>query len=181
MSIVDELARPSGDRSRIETDVRALLAELARRGSSTYERNSRPPAPSGFSPELTHRARSAALIAPTRSNSIARQGELDTETWKRVFSQAAAIGILQLHLSGGEPASRRDLVEIVAHCARALASTAISSPRGLASPRPDDEARRSRPRPCAIVDPGRGTGIGRSHRRLQGCLRPQARGRVLRN
>ena len=30
-----------------------------------------------------------------------------------VFKQAAQLGVLQLHLSGGEPAARRDLVELV--------------------------------------------------------------------
>ena len=43
-----------------------------------------------------------------------RAHELDTSTWARVFDEAAAMGVLQVHLSGGEPASRRDLAEIVA-------------------------------------------------------------------
>ena len=43
-----------------------------------------------------------------------RSGELDTQTWARVFSEAAGLGVLQVHLSGGEPGARRDLVEITA-------------------------------------------------------------------
>jgi pyrroloquinoline quinone biosynthesis protein E len=43
-----------------------------------------------------------------------RSSELDTATWARVFREAAALGVLQVHLSGGEPAARRDLVEITA-------------------------------------------------------------------
>jgi PqqA peptide cyclase len=39
--------------------------------------------------------------------------ELDTATWLRVFHEAAGPGVLQVHLSGGEPA-RRDLVDITA-------------------------------------------------------------------
>jgi pyrroloquinoline quinone biosynthesis protein E len=39
--------------------------------------------------------------------------ELDTATWARVFREAAALGCLQVHLSGGEPTARRDIVEIV--------------------------------------------------------------------
>jgi PqqA peptide cyclase len=73
-------------------------------------------APVGILAELTHRC---PLACPYCSNPIeldSREGELDTETWKRVFSEAAAIGVLHAHLSGGEPASRRDLVEIVKHC-----------------------------------------------------------------
>jgi PqqA peptide cyclase len=39
--------------------------------------------------------------------------ELTTEEWQRVLSEARALGVLQLHLSGGEPLQRRDLVELV--------------------------------------------------------------------
>nr|WP_200900392.1 pyrroloquinoline quinone biosynthesis protein PqqE [Rubrobacter aplysinae] len=39
--------------------------------------------------------------------------ELSTEDWQRVMSQARELGVLQLHLSGGEPLRRRDLVELV--------------------------------------------------------------------
>ncbi|WP_146588753.1 pyrroloquinoline quinone biosynthesis protein PqqE [Puniceibacterium confluentis] len=63
--------------------------------------------------ELTHRC---PLSCPYCSNplELARvDQELDTGTWKSVFRQAAELGVLQLHLSGGEPASRRDLVELV--------------------------------------------------------------------
>ena len=37
--------------------------------------------------------------------------EIGTEEWRRVFSQARQLGVLQLGLSGGEPLQRRDLVE----------------------------------------------------------------------
>jgi pyrroloquinoline quinone biosynthesis protein E len=40
--------------------------------------------------------------------------ELSTEDWQRVMRQARELGVLQLHLSGGEPLRRRDLVELVA-------------------------------------------------------------------
>jgi pyrroloquinoline quinone biosynthesis protein E len=61
-----------------------------------------------------------------------RERELDTDTWKRVLSEAAALGILHVHLSGGEPASRRDLLEIVGHCAHVgLYSNLITSGIGL--------------------------------------------------
>jgi pyrroloquinoline quinone biosynthesis protein E len=39
--------------------------------------------------------------------------ELTTEEWQRVFAEAAGLGVLQLHLSGGEPLQRRDIVELV--------------------------------------------------------------------
>jgi pyrroloquinoline quinone biosynthesis protein E len=40
--------------------------------------------------------------------------ELDTSTWKRVFREAEALGVLQLNLTGGEPLLRDDLEELVA-------------------------------------------------------------------
>ena len=45
---------------------------------------------------------------------MGRGSELDTQTWARVFAEAAALGVLQVHLSGGEPGARRDLVAIMA-------------------------------------------------------------------
>jgi PqqA peptide cyclase len=43
--------------------------------------------------------------------------ELDTAAWQEVLRQAARLGIVQLHLSGGEPTARRDLEDIVATAA----------------------------------------------------------------
>ena len=43
-----------------------------------------------------------------------RQPRARHRDWKRVFSEAAALGVLQVHFSGGEPLGRRDLVELVA-------------------------------------------------------------------
>jgi len=40
-------------------------------------------------------------------------GELTTEEWKRVIRGAAALGVLQIGFSGGEPLARRDLVELI--------------------------------------------------------------------
>jgi PqqA peptide cyclase len=93
-------------------------------------------APVGILAELTHRC---PLGCPYCSNPIeldSRAGELDTETWMRVLSEAAAVGVLHAHLSGGEPASRRDLVEIVAHCSKVgLYSNLITSGIGLTQDR----------------------------------------------
>ena len=63
--------------------------------------------------ELTHRC---PLRCPYCSNprELARASdELDTASWSRVFTEAAALGALQVHFSGGEPLVRRDLVELV--------------------------------------------------------------------
>jgi pyrroloquinoline quinone biosynthesis protein E len=89
-------------------------------------------APLGLLAELTHRC---PLGCPYCSNPLAldkRGDELDTATWARVFREAAALGVLQVHLSGGEPAARRDLVEIVKAARDAgLYSNLITSAVGL--------------------------------------------------
>lgn len=80
--------------------------------SSTCQR-----APVGLLAELTHRC---PLQCPYCSNPLALEGagaELDTATWQDVLRQAARLGVLQLHLSGGEPTVRRDLEDIVATAA----------------------------------------------------------------
>jgi pyrroloquinoline quinone biosynthesis protein E len=72
------------------------------------------PRPLGLLAELTHRC---PLGCPYCSNPVALEsaaGELDAATWARVFREAAELGVLQVHLSGGEPAARRDLTEIAA-------------------------------------------------------------------
>ena len=77
------------------------------------------PAPLGLLAELTHRC---PLRCPYCSNPLdleRRSKELDTAIWKRVFSEAEALGVIQVHLSGGEPTARQDLEEIVSHCAEA--------------------------------------------------------------
>jgi PqqA peptide cyclase len=89
-------------------------------------------APLGLLAELTHRC---PLGCPYCSNPLAldkRDAELDTATWARVFHEAAALGVLQVHLSGGEPVARRDLPEIVkATREAALYSNLITSAVGL--------------------------------------------------
>jgi len=90
------------------------------------------PAPLGLLAELTHRC---PLGCPYCSNPLAlepRKDELSAADWARVFKEAAALGVLQVHLSGGEPASRRDLPEIVAGARDAnLYSNLITSAVGL--------------------------------------------------
>ena len=90
------------------------------------------PSPLGLLAELTHRC---PLGCPYCSNPLAlepRQSELDTADWARVFREAAALGVLQVHLSGGEPAARRDLVAITAAARAAnLYSNLITSGVGL--------------------------------------------------
>ena len=86
--------------------------------------------------ELTYRC---PLHCPYCSNPLEMtraEAELGTEDWKRVFTQARDLGVLQLGLSGGEPMVRKDLEELVAH-ARGLGmySTLVTSGLGLTGPR----------------------------------------------
>jgi len=94
------------------------------------------PRPLGLLAELTHRC---PLGCPYCSNPLAldpRADELDTATWARVLNEAAALGVLQVHLSGGEPASRRDLVEITAAARSAgLYTNLITSGVGVTTQR----------------------------------------------
>ena len=54
--------------------------------------------------------------------------ELDTATWKRVLGEAAALGVLQVNLTGGEPLVRDDLEALVAEArARDLYINLITS------------------------------------------------------
>ena len=67
--------------------------------------------------EITHRC---PLQCPYCSNPLELEraaSELDTETWLRVLDEAADLGVLQVHFSGGEPTARRDLLELIRRCA----------------------------------------------------------------
>jgi PqqA peptide cyclase len=96
------------------------------------------PKPLGLLAELTHRC---PLRCPYCSNPLAldrREDELDTATWARVFKEASAMGVLQIHLSGGEPAARRDLVELAAAAyAAGLYTNLITSGVGVTAVRLD--------------------------------------------
>jgi PqqA peptide cyclase len=82
--------------------------------------------------ELTHRC---PLHCPYCSNPLdllRAEAELATDDWKRVFSEARNLGVLQLGLSGGEPLLRKDLEELAAHARQAgLYSTLVTSGLGL--------------------------------------------------
>ena len=97
---------------------------------ATAERGA--PVPMAMLAELTHRC---PLKCPYCSNplDLARKSEeLSTAEWSDVFAQAAAMGVLHVHLSGGEPAARRDLPELVSAAAAAgLYTNLVTSGVGL--------------------------------------------------
>ncbi len=72
------------------------------------------PRPYTLIAELTYRC---PLHCPYCSNPLdldAHRAELSTEEWSRAFEDAAALGVVQLHLTGGEPLARKDLESLVA-------------------------------------------------------------------
>jgi pyrroloquinoline quinone biosynthesis protein E len=61
-----------------------------------------------------------------------RSDELSTADWLSIFQQASEMGVLQLHLTGGEPLARPDLTELIGGARAAqLYSNLITSGVGL--------------------------------------------------
>ena len=91
--------------------------------------------------ELTHRC---PLQCPYCSNPLEMEvasAELTTAEWCRVMDELAEIGVLQIHFSGGEPAVRKDLVELVRHATQVgLYSNLITSAVMLTKARLQDLA-----------------------------------------
>ena len=78
--------------------------------------------------ELTHRCPLQCAYCSNPLELAAARDELSTAVWQRVIDEAAALGALQIHFSGGEPAARRDLEQLVRHAAAAgLYSNLITS------------------------------------------------------
>ena len=78
--------------------------------------------------ELTHRCPLRCVYCSNPLELVRRKDELDTATWRRVFDEAAELGVLQVHFSGGEPTARKDLEELVAHAtSRGLYTNLITS------------------------------------------------------
>jgi pyrroloquinoline quinone biosynthesis protein E len=86
--------------------------------------------------EITHRC---PLQCPYCSNPVEllkANRELDTRTWLDLFDQAADLGVLQVHLSGGEPTLRRDLEQLIAKlAARGVYTNLITAGVGIAEGR----------------------------------------------
>ncbi|WP_323989291.1 pyrroloquinoline quinone biosynthesis protein PqqE [Nguyenibacter sp. L1] len=86
------------------------------------------PPPMSLLAELTHRC---PLQCPYCSNPLAldgRERELTTAEWTGILDQAAELGVLQVHFSGGEPMARPDLPDLVRHAAgRGLYTNLITS------------------------------------------------------
>src|SRR3954454_14018359 len=76
--------------------------------------------------------KTAESVALRTAIAATNNGELTTEEWKRVISEAAVLGVLQIGFSGGEPLARRDLAELVCAAREAkLYTNLITSGIGL--------------------------------------------------
>ena len=90
------------------------------------------PNPLALIAEITHRCPLHCVYCSNPLQMIGAQAELSTADWIRVFQEAQRLGILHLHLTGGEPLARADLKDLVeaAHGA-GLYTNLITSGIGL--------------------------------------------------
>jgi PqqA peptide cyclase len=86
--------------------------------------------------EITHRCPLHCVYCSNPLELTSRKEELGTADWLRVFSEAAALGVLHLHLTGGEPLARADLTAMIAGARQArLYTNLITSGIGLSRER----------------------------------------------
>jgi pyrroloquinoline quinone biosynthesis protein E len=97
------------------------------------------PNPLALIAEVTHRCPLHCVYCSNPLQMTAASAELSTEDWLRVFQEARSLGVLHLHLTGGEPLARADLQSLVegAHVA-GLYINLITSGIGLAEARLSD-------------------------------------------
>src|SRR3989442_12740579 len=73
------------------------------------------PRPYTLVAELTYKCPLKCLYCSNPVNFHVMREELSTDQWCRTFSEAADLGVVQLHLSGGEPVVRKDLPALIRH------------------------------------------------------------------
>jgi pyrroloquinoline quinone biosynthesis protein E len=86
--------------------------------------------------ELTHRCPLHCVYCSNPLEMQKAAHELRKDEWLRVFHEAAALGSLHLHLTGGEPLARADLADLIAGARNAkLYTNLITSGVGLTEER----------------------------------------------
>jgi PqqA peptide cyclase len=95
--------------------------------------------PYGLLAELTYRCPLSCAYCSNPVDMVGYGDELATAEWQRVLTEAHELGVLQLHLSGGEPLLRRDLAEL-ARTARDLGmyTNLVTSALGLSRRRAEE-------------------------------------------
>lgn len=63
--------------------------------------------------ELTYKCPLRCVYCSNPLDYARHDRELDTEAWQRVFREAESLGVVQLHLTGGEPLVRKDLEALI--------------------------------------------------------------------
>ena len=92
--------------------------------------------PIGMLAELTHRCPLQCVYCSNPVELLKANREMDTQSWISLFEQAADLGVLQVHLSGGEPTLRQDLPELIACLAgRGVYTNLITAGVGVAEGR----------------------------------------------
>lgn len=77
------------------------------------------PRPYNLVAELTYRCPLRCAYCSNPLDWASTRDGLDADAWGRVFREAAALGVVHVGLTGGEPSVRPDLLEIVAAAAEA--------------------------------------------------------------
>jgi pyrroloquinoline quinone biosynthesis protein E len=95
--------------------------------------------PFGLLAELTYRCPLACAYCSNPIDLASYGDELTTAEWQRVFAAAQELGVLQLHLSGGEPLLRRDLAELArTACDLGMYTNLVTSALGLSRRRAEE-------------------------------------------
>ncbi|MFJ3903736.1 pyrroloquinoline quinone biosynthesis protein PqqE [Streptomyces sp. NPDC090025] len=90
------------------------------------------PPPWALLAELTHACPLHCSYCSNPLELTRKAAELTTDQWYEVFAQAGALGVVQTHLSGGEPLLRSDLAAITAAADRAgIYTQLVTSGTGL--------------------------------------------------
>ncbi|MBB4350757.1 pyrroloquinoline quinone biosynthesis protein PqqE [Aliirhizobium cellulosilyticum] len=98
--------------------------------------------PIGMLAELTHRCPLQCAYCSNPLELLKANREMATEDWLALFDQAADLGVLQIHLSGGEPTLRQDLETLVRRLSdRGVYTNLITAGVGIREGRIDDLAR----------------------------------------
>src|SRR5688500_11388551 len=72
------------------------------------------PRPYTLVAELSYRCPLACPYCSNPADFAAIERELSASEWASVFAQASELGVVQVHLTGGEPLVRTDLETVVA-------------------------------------------------------------------
>jgi PqqA peptide cyclase len=92
--------------------------------------------PIGMLAELTHRCPLQCAYCSNPVELLKANREMATDAWLALFDQAADLGVLQIHLSGGEPTLRPDLEVLVQRLAsRGVYTNLITAGVGIAEGR----------------------------------------------